>query len=95
MSSTAMSDAVGPNLFVVGAAKSGTTSLWAHLDAHPDIYMSHPKEPHFFSRATVPVDMVVKDPASATPWNGRMRTTGGTSAWASTSGRSPRWCTES
>ncbi len=54
--------AAGPNLFVVGAAKSGTTSLWTHLDAHPDVFMSRPKEPHFFSRAVTPVDQVVKDP---------------------------------
>lgn len=38
-----------PNLFVVGASKAGTTSLWRHLGAHPDIYMSPVKEPHFFS----------------------------------------------
>jgi hypothetical protein len=38
---------VTPNLFVVGTAKSGTTSIWAHLGAHPDIHMSEPKEPHF------------------------------------------------
>ena len=55
-------DAAGPNLFVVGAAKSGTTSLWTHLDAHPDVFMSRPKEPHFFSRATTPVEQLVKDP---------------------------------
>ena len=55
-------DAAGPNLFVVGAAKSGTTSLWTHLDAHSDVFMSRPKEPHFFSRAETPVDQLVKDP---------------------------------
>lgn len=51
-----------PNLFVAGTAKAGTTSLWAHLAAHPDIYMSTLKEPHFFAdvrRSAVPV---VKDP---------------------------------
>tara|TARA_X000001036_G_scaffold439118_1_gene489007 strand:+ start:1153 stop:2118 length:966 start_codon:yes stop_codon:yes gene_type:complete len=37
-----------PNLFVVGAAKSGTTALYNFLDQHPDIYMSPLKEPHFF-----------------------------------------------
>lgn len=55
-------NAAGPNLFVVGAAKSGTTSLWTHLDAHPDVFMSRPKEPHFFSRAKAPADQLVKDP---------------------------------
>ena len=41
-----------PNLFVAGAAKAGTTSLWRYLDAHPDIFMSAVKEPHFFSQST-------------------------------------------
>lgn len=39
-----------PNLFIPGAAKSGTSSLHDYLDQHPDIYMSRVKEPHFFSR---------------------------------------------
>ena len=39
-----------PNLFLVGAAKAGTTSLYAALARHPKIYMSPMKEPHFFSR---------------------------------------------
>lgn len=37
-----------PNLFIVGAMKSGTTSLHAYLDSHPDIYMSEEKEPGYF-----------------------------------------------
>lgn len=38
-----------PNLFVVGAAKAGTTALQKNLGEHPDIYFSPIKEPHFFS----------------------------------------------
>jgi hypothetical protein len=38
-----------PNLFVVGAGKAGTTSLWRFLHAHPEIFMSPVKEPNFFS----------------------------------------------
>jgi hypothetical protein len=56
-------DAARPNLFVVGAGKSGTTSLWAHLGAHPDIFMSELKEPHHFSRGGVPGQPTVKDPS--------------------------------
>lgn len=37
-----------PNLFIIGAAKSGTTSLHHHLARHPAIFMSEPKEPGFF-----------------------------------------------
>jgi Sulfotransferase domain len=40
-----------PNLFVVGAMKSGTTTLHNHLSCHPDIFMSKKKEPSFFSRS--------------------------------------------
>jgi hypothetical protein len=39
-----------PNLFLVGAAKAGTTSLYGELARHPAIYMSPMKEPHFFSQ---------------------------------------------
>lgn len=38
-----------PNFFIIGAAKSGTSSLYMYLKQHPDIYMSPVKEPHFFS----------------------------------------------
>ncbi len=37
-----------PNFLVVGAAKSGTTSLYHYLKQHPEIYMSPMKEPQFF-----------------------------------------------
>lgn len=38
-----------PNLFIVGAMKSGTTSLHNYLDTHPDIFMSKkPKETQYF-----------------------------------------------
>jgi hypothetical protein len=33
-----------PNLLVIGAAKSGTTSLHHYLDAHPEISMAAPSE---------------------------------------------------
>ena len=39
-----------PNLFLVGAAKAGTTSIHALLDAHPSVFMSPVKETNFFSR---------------------------------------------
>jgi hypothetical protein len=38
-----------PNLFVIGAAKCGTTSLHHYLDSHPEISMSSVKEPGLFS----------------------------------------------
>lgn len=39
----------GPNLFLLGAPKCGTTSLAHWLSQHPDIFISHPKEPHYFN----------------------------------------------
>lgn len=44
-----MNKNIPPNLFVVGAAKAGTTSLYSYLNSHRSIYMSPIKEPHFFS----------------------------------------------
>ncbi|NET04130.1 MAG: sulfotransferase domain-containing protein [Symploca sp. SIO2B6] len=38
-----------PNFLIIGAMKSGTTTLYDSLNAHPQIYMSRLKEPHFFS----------------------------------------------
>lgn len=38
-----------PTLFIIGAAKAGTTSLHFYLDQHPQIQMSAVKEPNFFS----------------------------------------------
>ncbi|MCK4821671.1 sulfotransferase [bacterium] len=39
-----------PNFIVIGAAKCGTTSICDLLSCHPQIFMSDPKEPHFFGR---------------------------------------------
>lgn len=38
-----------PTFLIIGAAKSGTTSLYQYLGQHPDIFMSPEKEPHFFA----------------------------------------------
>jgi hypothetical protein len=38
-----------PDLFVAGAPRAGTSSLWDYLNQHPQIFMSRIKEPHFFS----------------------------------------------
>lgn len=39
-----------PTFVVIGAAKSGTTSLTSYLRSHPDVFMSYNKEPHYFTR---------------------------------------------
>lgn len=38
-----------PNLFILGAQKSGTTWLHQALNEHPEIYLSEKKEIHFFN----------------------------------------------
>lgn len=40
---------IHPNFFIIGAAKSGTTSLWYYLRQHCQVYMPELKEPSFFS----------------------------------------------
>jgi hypothetical protein len=37
-----------PNLLILGAAKSGTSSLYRYVEQHPEIFMSRVKEPSFF-----------------------------------------------
>lgn len=38
-----------PNFLIIGAAKSGTTSLHHYLSQHPEVFMSPFKEPQFFA----------------------------------------------
>jgi hypothetical protein len=52
---------VMPNFLIVGAAKSGTTSVYHYLKGHPDIFMSENKEPCFFSSYEVPPDIREKN----------------------------------
>jgi hypothetical protein len=37
-----------PDFVIVGAPRAGTTSLYAYLRSHPQVYMPANKEPHFF-----------------------------------------------
>lgn len=44
-------DKILPDFYIVGAAKSGTTSIYHYLRQHPKVYLPlHNKEPHFHSR---------------------------------------------
>jgi hypothetical protein len=40
-----------PNFLIIGAMKSGTTSLYYYLKQHPQVYMSRVKAPDFFAWA--------------------------------------------
>jgi hypothetical protein len=41
---------IWPNFFLVGAAKAGTTSIYAYLSRHPEVFFPTVKEPHFFTQ---------------------------------------------
>ena len=45
---TPAGNTIFPNLFIIGAMKSGTTLLHKILSSHPAILMSNPKEPSYF-----------------------------------------------
>jgi len=49
-----------PNLFLVGAPKAGTSSLYAYLTNTKGIYMSPIKEPNFFSITIFPENSAAK-----------------------------------
>ena len=49
-----------PNLLIVGAAKSGTTSLHNYLSQHPDVFMSKHKEPHFLINNEIGLSRIPK-----------------------------------
>lgn len=42
---------LGPTFLIIGAARSGTTALTRFLSQHPDVFVTSPKEPHFFAFA--------------------------------------------
>lgn len=41
----------GPDFLVIGAARSGTTALYQYLAEHPGLFLTEPKEPHYFALA--------------------------------------------
>jgi len=60
-----------PNFLVIGAGKSGTTALYHHLAAHPDIYMSAVKETNFFALEGAEIVSPENDPEQRFhyPWS--------------------------
>jgi len=45
-----------PTFVVAGAARSGTTAVIEALRGHPEVFVTNPKEPHFFAFADRTVD---------------------------------------
>lgn len=50
-----------PNFLLVGAAKSGTSSLFRYLNTHPEIFMGPMKEPLFFCSYGVETKVLEKE----------------------------------
>ncbi len=42
-----------PDFIIIGSMKAGTTTLYQHLTAHPQVFRCRYKEPQFFSRDNV------------------------------------------
>ncbi len=38
-----------PDFLLIGASKSGTSTLYRYLQRHPQLYLSEPKEPEYFA----------------------------------------------
>ena len=38
-----------PSFMIVGAPKCGTTALYEYLQTHPQVFISDPKEPHYYA----------------------------------------------
>lgn len=53
MASSAIKTGRLPDFIIIGAAKSGTSSLVQYLMRHPQIFMSANKEPEYYSRDAV------------------------------------------
>jgi len=51
-----------PDFLIVGAAKSGTTSIYNYLKEHPEIFLPDKKEPWFFSFMDDPQNFESPDP---------------------------------
>ncbi len=57
-----------PTFLVIGVAKAGTTSLYQHLKAHPEVFMSPKKEPNFFSYDGAEPEVDFRNPQWITNW---------------------------
>ena len=55
-----MKDIKKPNFIIIGAMKAATTSLYTYLKQHPDVFMTHIKEPMFFNNFETENNYIVK-----------------------------------
>ena len=57
-----------PTFLIIGAGKSGTTSLHNYLNQHPQVYMSPVKETNFFEMEGTDQESIEMIPQSVTKW---------------------------
>lgn len=63
-----------PTFLIIGAAKSGTTSLYHYLRQHPDVFMPEVKEPRFFAYVDDPPPMTGPGDAESNEGSGAVYT---------------------
>lgn len=63
---TADTSVAMPNFLIIGAAKSGTTSMWHQLEQHPQIFMHPKKQLNFFALDGVDLDFHGPSPRDLT-----------------------------
>ncbi len=60
-----------PNFIIIGAGKSGTTTIYEWLRQHPEVYMSPVKETNFFALEGLDINSIGTDPKQLQhyPWS--------------------------
>ena len=54
-----------PSFFLVGAPKSGTTTIYQALSQHPEIYLPKHKELHYFASDLYPTEYITEQQYNA------------------------------
>ncbi len=57
-----------PNFLIVGAPKCGTTSLARYLSEHERVFVTEPKEPHYFNRHLITMPAFRDVPSFRNSW---------------------------
>jgi len=59
-----------PDFLIIGAAKSGTTAMFEYMQENPEVFLTDPKEPHYYALAgTTPAFTGPGDAESINRWS--------------------------
>jgi len=59
-----------PDFLIIGAAKSGTTAMFEYMQTNPEVFLTEPKEPHYYALAgTTPAFTGPGDAESINRWS--------------------------